>query len=270
MSNLIPNKKSNKITKIQKILLITFSIFFIIVVVGAVREVSQDKSHMPPEAAITACTNKKTGDACQFSNKGQIAKGICDTKPGVLACSSDKGLINNAADNPSASHGTQVNTETNQSFEISSDAGTDSGQLPAEYTCDGIGVSPQLSWGHAPSGTKEFAVLMSTTPVDGKMKWNWVLHGIPNAVTGLMKNSSGVGVLGAGSETSVPALEYQPPCSKGPGEKVYTFTVYALSAAPVLPSTPDQVTGDVFLKSISSVTLSSASLNLKYTRYTMK
>ena len=79
----------------------------------------------------------------------------------------------------------------------------------------------------------------------------------------LAKDSQGVGTLGMGSNG--PSLAYQPPCSKGPGPKTYTFTVYALSAAPVLPAGA-AVSGPMLLSAMSSITLGTATLSLQHTR----
>jgi phosphatidylethanolamine-binding protein (PEBP) family uncharacterized protein len=149
-------------------------------------------------------------------------------------------------------------------FTLSSPAAADGGALPAEYTCDGAGSTIALAWSNVPSGTREFALMMTTLPGDGTTKWNWVLYGIPASATGLARNSSGVGTLGVGSDG--PQAAYQPPCSQGPGAKGYTFTVYALSASPSLPSPANQVTGAVLTAAISAVTLGSASMRLSYTR----
>jgi len=139
------------------------------------------------------------------------------------------------------------------SFTLTSDAGVDGGTLPIEYTGDGSGYSPALSWSNAPEGTKEFALMMTTLPGDGTTKWNWVLYGIPASTTGLAKNSTGIGILGVGSNGAT--MAYEPPASQGPGPKLYTFTLYALSASPQLPSAANQVTGAVLTQAISSITL---------------
>lgn len=149
-------------------------------------------------------------------------------------------------------------------FQVTSTAGRDGGVLPVEHTCDGAGVSPELSWSGAPAGTREFAVLMTTLPGDGTTKWNWVLYGIPAATTGLSRASTGIGTQGYGSDGPSPG--YQPPCSQGPGAKVYTFTVAALSAPPVLPT--GRVTGLMLTDAIRPLTLASASISLHYTRPT--
>jgi phosphatidylethanolamine-binding protein (PEBP) family uncharacterized protein len=149
-------------------------------------------------------------------------------------------------------------------FTLTSPAASDGGTLPAEYTCDGAGVSLALSWSNAPSGTREFALMMTTLPGDGTTKWNWMLYAIPASATGLAKHSSGVGTPGVGSDG--PQAAYQPPCSQGPGAKLYTFTLYALSASPSLPASANQVTGPVLTAAIANITLGSASLKLSYTR----
>lgn len=149
-------------------------------------------------------------------------------------------------------------------FTLTSPAVVDGGTLPVDYTCDGEGASPALTWANPPARTSEFALLMSTQPGDGTTKWNWVLYGIPAAAAGLPRNSTGVGTPGVGSDG--PSAAYQPPCSQGPGAKVYTFTLYALSAAPRLTGPAGRVTGAMLLDAIAPVTLGSAVLTVSYTR----
>lgn len=138
--------------------------------------------------------------------------------------------------------------------------------LPADYTCDGAASTPALTWSNAPTGTTEFALLMTTLPGDGSTKYNWVLHSIPVGKTGLAKDSYGVGTLGVGSDG--PIVAYQPPCSQGLGEKTYTLTVYALSASPNLSST-SAATGAALANAMASSTVGSASLSLTYNRSAM-
>ena len=138
----------------------------------------------------------------------------------------------------------------------------DGGTLPAEYTCDGEGVSAPLAWQNAPIATREFAVLMTTLPGDGTTKWNWVLYAIPPTVTALPRNSTAIGTFGVGSDG--PQAAYQPPCSQGPGAKIYTFTVYALSSAPQLPA--GRIDGPTLTRAIAPVTLGSATMSVSYTR----
>lgn len=150
------------------------------------------------------------------------------------------------------------------SFVLTSSAVTEGGALPAEFTCDGASATLPLAWQGAPEGTTSFAVIMHHIPGPGDSHWYWVLYNIPADVTSLPKNVTGVGTLGNNSVNE--QTVYAPPCSKGPGEKVYTYTVYALSAPPKLSVAPAAVTRDVLLAAIKDRTLASAALNVTYTR----
>lgn len=236
---------------------------------------------LPPDTAIAACSGKSTGDACQFPDRNGVASGQCDEKPGVLSCAPARS--DNASHIPeertarevttmqpvATSAGTSLavpvtSTEGTGTFVLTSDAGTDGGTMPDEYSCDGSGSSPVLSWSGVPDGTKEFALMMTTLPVDGSTRWNWILYHIPGTATGIARNGSSIGILGTGSHGTV--MMYDPPCSQGPGAKMYTFTLYALSASPDLPASPEEVTGPVLTNAISSITLGKASLNLNHAR----
>jgi phosphatidylethanolamine-binding protein (PEBP) family uncharacterized protein len=240
----------------------------------------------PPDEAILACTGKSTGDGCQFMDRERPSSGVCDNTPGVLACTperqqnpgqiTDEKSAPHAADTPIGAVKTgSVQTGNVQSvpvmvgadkgtFSLTSNGGTSGGTLPTEYSCDGAGSTPELSWSGAPEGTKEYALMMTTIPVDGSTRWNWVLYSIPGSTTSLAKNSSGVGTTGTGSHGTV--MIYDPPCPQGAGAKIYTITVYALSGSPALPGTADKVTGPVLTDAISSITLGKAFLNLSYAR----
>lgn len=150
------------------------------------------------------------------------------------------------------------------SFTLTSSVAPDSGTLPADYTCDGYGSTLPLSWSNPPAGTVEYALLLSTAPTPGTVKYDWVLYHIPSATTGLDQDTFLVGTLGVGDDG--PGAIYDPPCSQGPGSKLYTFTLYALSAAPVFAVPPSQVSGALVASTISSLILGSASLNLSYSR----
>ena len=138
------------------------------------------------------------------------------------------------------------------------------GRLPSEYTCDGASSSLALVWSGAPEGTQTFAVVMHHVASPEDIHWYWVVYGIPANVTSLAKNSSGVGTLGTNSVNGKQA--YTPPCSKGPGDKSYTYTVYALSAQPQFSVPASKVTRAVLLDSIQGITLASAELKVVYAR----
>lgn len=139
------------------------------------------------------------------------------------------------------------------------------GALPAAYTCDGAGISPPLAWSHPPKGTKGYAIVMDHVPPEGGHHWYWLDWGIPAKTRSVPAGATKVGHLGGNSVNR--DAGYAPPCSKGPGEKTYTITVYALSRAPRLPKeSTASVTRDSLLSAISTITLSKAVLDVTYTR----
>jgi phosphatidylethanolamine-binding protein (PEBP) family uncharacterized protein len=149
-------------------------------------------------------------------------------------------------------------------FTLTSPTVVEGGILPAEYTCDGLSATLALSWSEAPVGTQSFAVVMHHMASPEDVHWYWVLYDIPASVTSLPKNSHGIGILGTNSVND--RTEYTPPCSKGPGLKVYTYTLYALSEEPQFSVPASQVSRDVLLEAIRNITLASAELHVTYTR----
>jgi phosphatidylethanolamine-binding protein (PEBP) family uncharacterized protein len=158
------------------------------------------------------------------------------------------------------------NNVCGSAFTLTSTAFVDGGAIPGKYTCDGtagmLSPSPPLAWSGAPEGTVEFALTISTIALDGT-KWNWVLFNIPGTVTSL---AEGTAVGTAGVSTDGPDLRYYPPCSSGPGEKTYTFTLYALSGTPTFSVPKSQVTGAVLTSAISPLIIGSRQVNVTYTR----
>jgi phosphatidylethanolamine-binding protein (PEBP) family uncharacterized protein len=151
-----------------------------------------------------------------------------------------------------------------QGFTLSSPEVVEGGALPAEYTCDGASATLPLTWSGAPAGTRSFAVIMHHVAGPGDTHWYWVLYDIPADVSGLSKSSVGVGVLGTNSVNN--KTTYTPPCSKGPGEKPYTYTVYALAAQPRFGVLAAQIDREVLLAAIRDITLASAELHVTYAR----
>lgn len=137
--------------------------------------------------------------------------------------------------------------------------------LPVRYTCDGVGISPALTWSGAPAGTVAFAMIMSTLPPTGPAKYNWLLYDIPASVSSVPEGSKSVGTFGFADDGA--GRGYAPPCSKGPGPKQYTFTLYALSARPVFGDpAAARITGSTLAEAIATHTLAKSALTLTATR----
>jgi Raf kinase inhibitor-like YbhB/YbcL family protein len=115
-------------------------------------------------------------------------------------------------------------------FTLSSPAFTHEGTIPPEYSCDGAGTSPQLTWTNAPTDTKSYALIMDDQDAMGFS--HWVIFNIPSIATGLDAALSTDAELADGSlqgRNSTYVRGYLGPCPPmfgGPHR--YAFTLYAL------------------------------------------
>ena len=143
-----------------------------------------------------------------------------------------------------------------------------SGLLPKQYTCDGVGISPALSWSVPPSGTRSLAVVMdgeAGPPRPGETAtthYYWVLYNLPTADRHVPAGVPGLGTLGMNFKDRTPG--YTPPCSQGPGAKQYRIRVFALTQP--IDLAPTAATGDALLATIANTTLATATLQVSYTR----
>ncbi|MCX6956725.1 MAG: YHYH protein [Verrucomicrobia bacterium] len=136
--------------------------------------------------------------------------------------------------------------------------------LPVEFTGDGASATPPLEWSGVPAGTKALAVIMHHLDPEGMTKWYWTLYNIPADVTGLSKNTQGIGTLGNNSVNR--RVGFAPPHSKGPGEKTYVLTVYALSAPLKIDTAPAETNRAGLLNAMRGLVLDSAELRVTYKR----
>ncbi|RBW46434.1 PEBP family protein [Psychromonas sp. B3M02] len=150
-------------------------------------------------------------------------------------------------------------------FTISSTVMQDGGTLPKIYTCDGESINPPISWQGAPEGTQSYAVIMHHNAPEG-IHWYLTLYNLAVNITHLDSGFSFNKEQGQQGTNSVnQQTEYAPPCSKGPGEKAYIFTVYALSEKVSLLNNT-QVDRATLLTAIENVTLASANMKVTYQR----
>jgi Raf kinase inhibitor-like YbhB/YbcL family protein len=73
-------------------------------------------------------------------------------------------------------------------FALQSTAFSDGGQLPSDYTCDGSGQSPPLSWTGAPPGTAAYALVAQDTDRTSAANQPftlWLLYNMPSSLTQL-------------------------------------------------------------------------------------
>ncbi len=73
---------------------------------------------------------------------------------------------------------------------VTSDAFSQGGEIPSDYTCEGRDISPPLSWSEVDAGTKCLALIVddpdAPDPAAPKMTWvHWVLFNISPTASGL-------------------------------------------------------------------------------------
>lgn len=157
-----------------------------------------------------------------------------------------------------------VETPTNTGVFTLESSGVVNGVLDKKYTCDGQSFAPPLTWKNAPAGTKSFAVLMHHIPPTGDKHVYYVVYKLPSTVTSLHENNTSIGSFGVNTVNG--KNSYTPPCSQGPGAKIYVITAYALSTEPVIPASTTKVTMDIVLDAIKATTLAKSELSVSYTR----
>ena len=156
--------------------------------------------------------------------------------------------------------------EKNSTFKLTSPAVKDGEKLPVEFTGDGDGASPPLAWTGMPKGTQSLVLIMHHLDPEGKTKIYWLMHDINPQTTSVAENATDFGKMGI--STVHHRVEYASPHSKGPGEKKYVLTLFALSAKPDLSQAESPITVDPLLAAMKGKILAAADLTVLYTRPT--
>ncbi|MES9871678.1 MAG: YbhB/YbcL family Raf kinase inhibitor-like protein [Candidatus Sedimenticola sp. 6PFRAG7] len=118
------------------------------------------------------------------------------------------------------------------SFQISSSAFINQGDIPRIYTCDSSDLSPPLEWSGLPDGAASLVLIVddpdAPDPTAPKMTWvHWILYNLPTSLGGL---AEGAGQLPGGSlegKNDWGRTGYGGPCPPV-GNHRYYFKLYAL------------------------------------------
>jgi phosphatidylethanolamine-binding protein (PEBP) family uncharacterized protein len=159
--------------------------------------------------------------------------------------------------------------QTDSKLTISSKDVSPSGELNKSNTCDGAGISPALAWSGAPKSTKTYAITMDTIPgplrlgeTEVQKHSYFTVFNIPVTITSISTGAKNSGTIGRNFKDIQPG--YSPPCSQGPGAKIYTITVYALSSELTLAA--QDATEDALTKAMAGKVLASGELSVTYSR----
>jgi phosphatidylethanolamine-binding protein (PEBP) family uncharacterized protein len=177
-----------------------------------------------------------------------------------VSCQKSTNTINTLVNtNPSSASPTISNQ-----LKFSGNGFIHNGIYPKLYTCDSLGISPGLQWSNAPTTTNSYAITMYTIPPTGEKHVYIVLYNIPSSTTSIPDNTKSIGVFGINTVDG--KTTYTPPCSQGPGPKIYVLTLYALNAQPTITVPNTQVTMDILLAGMKNKIVDSAVMSVTYTR----
>jgi len=107
---------------------------------------------------------------------------------------------------------------------LSSPAFPNNGAIPSKYTCDGANVSPPLTIGDVPSGTKSLALTVDDPDAPGGTFTHWLVWKIPPTTTSIGEGEH----IGTEEKSSFGKPGYGGPCPPS-GLHHYVFTLYALA-----------------------------------------
>ncbi len=91
---------------------------------------------MPPRESIVACEGKTMGAYCEFEDRQAVMKGICNDKPGVMACAPDRDKTSESHQRERQQQSNADERQTNQSELQYSLEGNGSTQFKLEAWAD--------------------------------------------------------------------------------------------------------------------------------------
>jgi Raf kinase inhibitor-like YbhB/YbcL family protein len=153
----------------------------------------------------------------------------------LAACSTVSTQIPPSSETPSTK-------EVAMSFEISSPAFTNGGEIPSKFSCKGSDVSPALTWTEPPAGTQSFALIMNDPDAPMGIWVHWVIFNIPASTRNLTEGTPADPQLNDESlqgRTSAGSTGYHGPCPPS-GTHRYFFKLYALDTMLSLSAKADK------------------------------
>ena len=103
------------------------------------------------------------------------------------------------------------------SMEVTSPAFVHEGPIPVKFTCDGLDLSPALSWRGFPEKTAGFALVCVDPDAPAGTWVHWVMYNIPGSFTEMPEGAAPgkAGVSGMFGVNSWGVKEYGGPCPAG-------------------------------------------------------
>lgn len=115
--------------------------------------------------------------------------------------------------------------------------------IPRQFTCDGAGLSPALSWQSLPPNTKSLALIMNDSDSLFGRFVHWTLYNVRPQPNSLSEGLPTHETLANGAKqglNSDNAVGYTGPCPPGTSSHHYVFTLYALDTMLNVPPRPSK------------------------------
>lgn len=119
-----------------------------------------------------------------------------------------------------------INAGGAMAIELTSPAFNTGESIPAQYTCDGADIAPELRWQHIPSDTKSLVLILDDPDAPAGVWDHWIVFNIPPVIKSLPEGgnippSSSLGKNSWGTN------DYRGPCPPDTMHR-YFFRLYAL------------------------------------------
>ena len=150
-------------------------------------------------------------------------------------------------------------------IKMKSTAFEEGGMIPKKYTCNGLDVSPPLTWTSVPNGTKSLALICDDPDAPMGTWVHWVLFNLPANIQELPENIPPQKTLANGAKqgiTDFRKIGYGGPCPPS-GTHRYYFKLYALDKEINLDA---GITKKQLLKAMEGHTLAEGQLMGKYSQ----
>lgn len=147
-------------------------------------------------------------------------------------------------------------------LQVATSAFDDGGALPTQYTCDGAGDFPALTWASLPDRTLAVAVIVYDPDAPGGDYVHRIVTNLDPAAGRLDDATTPDGALEL--ETSQGGPGWVPPCPpKGDDAHRYVFAVYALDRPTRLPDTAHTQTA---VATVTEAAVAAAQLTATFSR----
>jgi Raf kinase inhibitor-like YbhB/YbcL family protein len=117
---------------------------------------------------------------------------------------------------------------TQKKMALSSSAFKDGQPIPADYTCDGKNISPQLNWSGAPGNTQSFLLIVDDPDAPSGVWTHWILFNLPSDTSELVEDFAKSPSTAKQGTNDFKRSGYDGPCPPAGKTHRYFFRIFAL------------------------------------------